>query len=170
MDALTLLKNPTTAMPDQALAVPAVRVRPSAETGKGISQIVIGRFKITEKGVFLVTPGDDDKPDKFEFVCGKLDVVAMIRDQHSGQWGKLLQWEDPDGQPHEWAMPMAALQGDGAEVRRELAAGGLEISQTFKLRGAPGQLPQRNKNPSARARRGTYRLVPLRRWICICPA
>ncbi len=136
MDALTLLKNPTTAMPDQTLAVPAVRARPSAGNGKGTSQIVVGRYKITEKGVFLVTPGDDDKPDKFEFVCGKLDVVAMIRDQHSGQWGKLLQWEDPDGKSHEWAMPMAALQGDGAEVRRELAAGGLEISQTVRLRGA----------------------------------
>jgi hypothetical protein len=118
MDALTLLKNPMTAMPDQTPSVQAVRARPSAGNGKGTSQIVVGRYKITEKGVFLVTPGDDDKPDKFEFVCGKLDVVAMIRDQHSGQWGKLLQWQDPDGQFHEWAMPMAALQGDGAEVRR----------------------------------------------------
>ena len=84
-----------------ALAVPGGG--PSAGNGKGTSQIVVGRYKITEKGVFLVTPGDDDKPDKFEFVCGKLDVVAMIRDKHSGQWGKLLQWEDPDCQSHEWA-------------------------------------------------------------------
>jgi putative DNA primase/helicase len=136
MDALTLLKNPMTAMPDQTPSVQAVRARPSAGNGKGTSQIVVGRYKITEKGVFLVTPGDDDKPDKFEFVCGKLDVVAMIRDQHSGQWGKLLQWQDPDSRFHEWAMPMAALQGDGAEVRRELAAGGLEISQSLKLRNA----------------------------------
>lgn len=95
------------------------------------------RFKVSEKGVFLVTSGvDDDAPKKFEFVCGKLEVVAQIRDQHSGHWGKLLQWQDPDRLFHEWAMPMAALQGDGAEVRRELAAGGLKISQTLKLRNA----------------------------------
>ena len=136
MDALTLLKNPMTEVPDEAPLVPVVRAKASARKAKGTSQTVGGRFNVTEKGVFLVTPGDDDTPDKFEFVCGKLDVVAMIRDQHSGQWGRLLQWQDPDGQFHEWAMPMAALQGDGAEVRRELAAGGLEISQTFKLRAA----------------------------------
>ncbi|CDS49868.1 putative inner membrane protein [Polaromonas sp. CG9_12] len=89
--------------------------------------------------MFLVTPADDDKPEKpekREFVCARLDVVAMIRDPLSAQWGKLLQWEDPDGRSHEWAMPMAALQGDGAEVRRELAAGGLEISSAFSMRNA----------------------------------
>ena len=104
---------------------------------KGLSdarQKQFGRFRITDKGVFLVTPADDEKPEKCEFVCAKLDVIAMIRDPQSAQWGKLLQWEDPDNRSHEWAMPMAALQGDGVEVRRELAAGGLQISPTYNLR------------------------------------
>ena len=92
-------------------------------------------FKVTDKGVFLVIlSSDPDEADKFEFVCGKLEVAAMIRDQHSGQWGKLLQWQDLDGQFYEWAMFMAALQCDGTEVRRELAAGGLEISHAARLR------------------------------------
>lgn len=55
MDALTLLKNPMTAMPDQTPSVQAVRARPSAGKGKGTSQIVVGRYKITEKRRF---PGD----------------------------------------------------------------------------------------------------------------
>ena len=42
-------------------------------------------FKVTDKGVFLVIlSSDPDEADKFEFVCGKLEVAAMIRDQHSG--------------------------------------------------------------------------------------
>lgn len=143
MDALTLLKNPTA---DLAGGVPSVDQFPANAVvieikgrvrAKTNTKTIDGRFKISNKGVFLVPAGGEDEASaKFEFVCGRLDVVAMIRDQHSGQWGKLLQWQDPDGQFHEWAMPMAALQGDGAEVRRELAAGGLEISQSLKLRNA----------------------------------
>jgi putative DNA primase/helicase len=136
MDALAVLKNPSLDTSDEGVSLIPLATEPKSKSDKPKSKpkSVGGRFKTTAKGVFLVSSGDD--ADKFEFVCGKLDVVAQIRDQHSGQWGKLLQWQDPDGQFHEWAMPMSALQGDGAEVRRELAAGGLEISQTLKLRHA----------------------------------
>ena len=137
MDALALLKNPLAKIADdvawayQSSTISAAKLNQNSSNPSPAS----GKFEVTEKGVFLVMPrGDDDKPDKFEFVCGKIDIVAQIRDQHSGQWGKLLQWQDPDGLFHEWAMPMSALQGDGAEVRRELAAGGLEIAQSLKLR------------------------------------
>lgn len=164
MDALTLLKNPTAdsvvevTLTDGSPATIVKNVKPAAKT-----KSAGGRFKVTAKGVFLVIPGgDDDTPDKYEFVCGKLDVVAQIRDQHSGQWGKLLQWQDPDGLFHEWAMPMAALQGDGAEVRRELAAGGLVISQTLKLRNAlVGYLSETNTAVRARGveRTGWHRCM-----------
>ena len=104
---------------------------------KAIEQLIAGKFRLDSNGLFLVTPSEDqDKADKIEFVCGHLAVDARIRDQKSGQWGLLLRWKDPDGQWHEWAMPMAALQGDGAEVRRELAAGGLVISPSYKMRSA----------------------------------
>ncbi len=91
-----------------------------------------GRFKVTATGVFF-NASDDPTTDKLERVCGKLQVLAETRDRHSGQWGKLLSWSDPDGKPHEWVMPNSALQGDGAEVRRELAAGGLEIVNPIRL-------------------------------------
>ena len=95
-----------------------------------------GRFKVTDEGVFQTTSVDDGTPGNRQFVCARLDIVAMIRDPLSDQWGKLLQWKDPDEHSHEWAMPMAALQGDGAEVRRELAAGGLQISPAHSMRSA----------------------------------
>jgi putative DNA primase/helicase len=97
------------------------------------------RFKVTDGGVWQITPATDDTPEKAYFVCGKLEVLALIRDVQSGQWGRLLQWHDPDGHRHEWAMPMAALQGDGAEVRRELAAGGLLLNSSKKAREALAQ-------------------------------
>ena len=147
MAALELLMEPMTEWSEGVAPAQAATPAPSeapAETAKVPARPVTsppktGRFQVSGKGVFLVTPADDEKPDKpekREFVCARLDVVAMIRDPLSAQWGKLLQWEDPDGRSHEWAMPMAALQGDGAEVRRELAAGGLEISSAFSMRNA----------------------------------
>ena len=93
-----------------------------------------GRFQVQENGVFLVKPGKGDEDGSLEFVCSKLEVVAMIRDPHSDQWGRLLQWKDPDDRFHEWAMPMSALQSDGAEVRRDLAAGGVTIGQSLHQR------------------------------------
>ena len=99
--------------------------------------LIAGKFRRTNDGIFLVIRKDDgDEPEKRERISGSLDVVAMVRDKDSGQWGKLLQWEDPDNRSHEWVMPMLALQGDSAEVLRELAAGGLELIQTSKARFA----------------------------------
>ncbi len=46
----------------------------------------------------------------------------------SGEWGRLLEWQDDDGITHQWAMPLALLQGDASDVRRELARLGLSIS------------------------------------------
>src|SRR5450830_46968 len=137
MDALSVLMSPADESIEDASAVMSPPSGPPSKKSKRKADTdqTSGRFKITEKGVFLVTPSaDDDTPEKYEFVCSRLDVAAMIRDPLSNQWGKLLQWQDPDGHFHEWAMPMAALQGDGAEVRRELAAGGLDVNQSQKHR------------------------------------
>jgi putative DNA primase/helicase len=163
MDALDMLKNPMADNAGEAEPVITPLIGPLPAPAGNAPNTANRRYKITDKGVFLVTPGDgDDKPDKFDFVCSKLDVVAMIRDQHSGQWGKLLQWQDPDGHFHEWAMPMAALQSDGAEVRREFAAGGLEMSNVPRLRDALiGYLNETKTDVRARgvSRTGWYRAI-----------
>lgn len=141
MNALAALMHPTSEMTEGTEARPSAS-KPSEKTNTTKERLAEARpnksslFRVTDKGVFLVTSTGDETPEKCEFVCARLDVVAMIRDPQSAQWGKLLQWEDPDGQSHEWAMPLAALQGDGAEVRRELAAGGLQLSSAYGLRNA----------------------------------
>ncbi len=96
---------------------------------KNRAKLTAPGFAVSDAGVFKVTKSDDeDVPDTLTFICARLDILAMIRSYQSNQWGRLLRWKDPDNKPHEWAMPMAALQGDGADVRRALADGGLRIA------------------------------------------
>ncbi|KTC71308.1 Superfamily II helicase and inactivated derivatives [Legionella bozemanae] len=45
-----------------------------------------------------------------------------------------LEWVDDDGVKHQWAMPLALLQGDSSDVRRELARLGLTISPSKTAR------------------------------------
>ncbi|MCW8088039.1 DUF927 domain-containing protein [Sabulicella glaciei] len=69
------------------------------------------------------------------FVCEPLRVVAMTNDGQGQRWGRLLQWEDADGRPHEWAMPNAMLSGDGMEMRSRLLDGGLHLGTGHHARG-----------------------------------
>jgi len=71
--------------------------------------------------------GDDAKLVD-TWICDPLHSVAQTRDSKSHAWGRLLQWRDADNKPHQWAMPMSALEGDGVEVRKELADQGLRIA------------------------------------------
>ena len=61
-------------------------------------------------------------------ICSRLEVVARTRDQFSENHGRLLQFPDPDGVIHRWAMPMELLAGDGAVYRQELLSKGLLIA------------------------------------------
>ncbi len=89
------------------------------------------RFFSTDEGIFFRDP-DPEKPPLL--LCGPLQIVAETRDANGGAWGKLLRWRDRDGRQHEWAMPRETLAGDGAEVRRQLLAGGLFVSPARKAR------------------------------------
>ena len=62
-------------------------------------------------------------------------MTAKTRNSDSAEWGRLLEWCDDDGTPHRWAMPVDLLQGDGLDVRRELARQGLTISLARQAKG-----------------------------------
>ncbi|HHW4725322.1 TPA: DUF927 domain-containing protein [Legionella pneumophila] len=87
-----------------------------------------GCFKLNEQGVSFHGKDKDGNPMAPKWICSPLYVVAKTRDAKSGEWGRLLEWQDDDGIIHQWAMPLALLQGDASEVRRELASLGLTIS------------------------------------------
>nr|WP_258957726.1 DUF927 domain-containing protein [Legionella sainthelensi] len=87
-----------------------------------------GKFHINNKGVFYFVIDKDGNELPPRWICSPLHVIAKTRDAHNGEWGRLLEWQDDDGITHQWAMPLALLQGDASEVRRELVRLGLTIS------------------------------------------
>lgn len=87
-----------------------------------------GRFQLTTSGVVFLGKDKDGNELPPCWICSALNVIAKTRDAHSGEWGRLLEWFDDDGIKHQWAMPLALLQGDSSDVRRELANLGLTIS------------------------------------------
>ncbi|RQS00230.1 DUF927 domain-containing protein [Burkholderia sp. Bp8991] len=86
-------------------------------------------FLVTDRGVFYKE--DDGTP---HWICSPLHVRALVRDRASENWGRLLEWNDADGHPHVWAMPMEMLRSDGADMRGELARLGLDIAPGNKAR------------------------------------
>ncbi len=87
-----------------------------------------GKFQINNQGVFYFGIDKDGNELAPRWICSPLYVTAKTRDAHNGEWGRLLEWQDDDGITHQWAMPLALLQGDASDVRRELVRLGLTIS------------------------------------------
>jgi uncharacterized protein (DUF927 family) len=91
--------------------------------------VSFGSFKMTEGGLHLIVPAkDDEDADSEIWLCDAFEVLAENRDGGGENWGVLLRWSDHDGLPHRYALPRAALAGDGAEARRILMDGGLSIA------------------------------------------
>ncbi len=92
-----------------------------------------GRFEVLPNGLYFVDK-DKDGGEHETFVSTAIVVKAMTRNDSGRAWGRLLEWRDNDKRPHQWAMPMELLQGDGSEVRRELADRGLQIHPNKRTR------------------------------------
>lgn len=108
---------------NQVIALPiAPKQRPS------VCEYAGGYFRLTDQGLTFVSKDKDGHQLPPRWICSPLYVVAKTRDARSGEWGRLLEWQDDDGITHQWAMPLALLQGDASDVRRELARLGLAIS------------------------------------------
>ncbi len=87
-----------------------------------------GRFALTQRGVLFAGTDHEGNQKEPVWVCSPLGVIAKTRDSKSGEWGRLLEWFDDDDVRHQWAMPLELLEGDGTDVRRELARLGLHIA------------------------------------------
>ena len=87
-----------------------------------------GRFELTQRGVLFAGTDHEGNQKAPVWVCSPLGVIAKTRDGKSGEWGRLLEWFDDDDVRHQWAMPLELLEGDGTDVRRELARLGLHIA------------------------------------------
>ena len=92
------------------------------------------RFMVTDSGVYYQGVDRNGEPTKPEWVCSRLDVVALTNDQDGNGWGYLLNFADPLGRRKQWAMPSRMLAGDGSEYRGALMGMGLRIATSPRAR------------------------------------
>ena len=103
------------------------------------------RFSVTDAGVFHQGVDRNGEPTKPEWVCSRLDVVALTNDQDGNGWGYLLNFADPLGRSKQWAMPSQMLAGDGAAYRGTLMHMGLNIGTSPRARNLLTQYLQSRK-------------------------
>ncbi len=92
------------------------------------------RFSVEDAGVFHAGVDKEGNPTKPEWVCSRLDIEALTRDQDGQGWGYLLAFADPLARPKSWAMPARMLSGDGGEYRGTLLNMGLRIAPSTRAR------------------------------------
>ncbi len=102
-------------------------------------------FEASDNGVWHNGIDQDGKRKPPEWVCSRLDVEALTRDQDGGGWGYLLAFDDPLNHPKQWAMPARMLSGDGGEYRATLLNMGLRIASTPRARNLLTQYIQTRK-------------------------
>lgn len=93
-----------------------------------------GRFEVGKAGVSFIGVDNEGNDKAPVWVCSSLDVLAKTRDNKSGEWGRLLAWLDDDRVAHQWAMPLELLEGDGGDMRRELARLGVHTATSKTAR------------------------------------
>ena len=91
-------------------------------------------FHCNDQGVWHFGRNEQGHDAPPLWVCSKLEITASTRDAKNESWGRLLEFCDPDGTHHAWAMPMELLSGDGNEYRRMLLSMGLQIGGSGKAR------------------------------------
>jgi putative DNA primase/helicase len=81
-------------------------------------------YILDSKG-FWFDPGEDKPAIR---LSGPFTVPGLARDPNGDGWSIALEWYDRDHIHHRHFLPLADLIGDGTEVLKPLAAGGLELS------------------------------------------
>jgi putative DNA primase/helicase len=114
----------------QLAGLEAVQKRLSQTQAPGMPGVPRG-FILRKDGVHFLEEDKDGVPSAVK-VCSPLHVVALTRDAEGEAWGRLLEFTDPEGKSHQWAMPMSMLAGRGDEYRKELLHKGLCIEPGSK--------------------------------------
>ena len=91
------------------------------------TEVFVGKYVVNDQGVHEIRFNDKREPYRV-WICSRLDVVARTRNENDQNWGLLLQWKDPDGNVHEWSMPISLLSGSGEQYRQQLLDEGLLIA------------------------------------------
>lgn len=91
-------------------------------------------FDLQPNGLFYDPDPEKDAP--MIRICDHLEVLAYTRDEYGENWGRVLQFKDPDGKQKQWAMPNRLLKGNGEPMREKLFDLGLRIEPGHKARNS----------------------------------
>jgi uncharacterized protein (DUF927 family) len=121
------------------VATPATKAKPVAGSKgarKPKAETVPGGFRVTAAGVFY--SGDDGEP---RHVCSRLEILARTRDEKSGNWGVLVEFDDPDGNRKRLNISASSMAGDfGKEVLGPLVSMGLRLAPARAARNSRNDL------------------------------
>ena len=105
-------------------------------------------FKTDADGTVLHLCKDPgDKEPTYKPVCSDLKVIGLARDGDGESWHIIIDFTDPDGEPHRLLLPRTSFSGTGQEYRTLLLNSGVQIYR----KGSLDQYLQ-NSRPLARAR------------------
>lgn len=79
------------------------------------------------------------------WIASPLYVLALARDPSNGEWGRLLEFPDPDGKLHRWCCPQSMHAGSGDELRAILLREGLQLTTNPEHRRLIGEFIQRER-------------------------
>lgn len=80
-------------------------------------------FEMRDNGLWHCPKSDDPS-----WLSGPFRVLGLVRTAEGAGWSLYLTFDDPDGEAQTAAVAFSELQGDGANVRRQLADLGLALS------------------------------------------
>lgn len=85
-----------------------------------------GDYSLCLDGVYKVdsTSGTGSKPEK---ICGYLKVVALYRNIDNNEWGKVVEFDDLDGNRHSSLIPNATLISNIKDILSPLVSQGLAV-------------------------------------------
>ncbi len=105
------------------------RSRPTGDRDR--HYISFDRFTMDESGLWTKIPKGrkDDADVQLIRVSDPFEVLGRVRDPSGHGWAKQIRWFDPDGRPHQHAIPDAALHGELGALAADLASRGLTIAR-----------------------------------------
>ncbi len=101
-------------------------------------------FFFGEKGLYYQDPQNEDAPAVW--ICSRLEVIALTKDEHHNNFGKMLEFTDEAGHFKRWIMPKALLSGRSEALQSELLKRGLFVIETPKAKSLLVRYINRSKD------------------------
>lgn len=100
-------------------------------------------FFYGESGLNYLDPNSDSSSPIW--ICSKLKITASTRDSQNKNWGRVLEFDDIEGHPKKWVMPMELLAGKGELLHSTLLNMGLSLSTSYKAKNLLSEFINKSK-------------------------